>query len=123
MKKFNRGLRLAQLEAQYREQESAGQLRLRKMKVTLKTINGQIWVRIRVRKANELQEEKRTEKQSSPQIVEQNNTIQERPWANLFATNKLATKGMNLSYIALVVIEGVKIVEILPEDTKEEDEI
>lgn len=82
------------------------------MKVTLKTINGQIWMRIRVRKENELQEEKRTEKQSSPQIVEQNNTIQERPWANLFATNKLATKGMNLSYIAPIVIEGVYYLKI-----------
>lgn len=37
-------------------------------------------------------------------------------------TNKLATKGMNLSYIAPVVVEGEKIVKILPEDIKEEDE-
>ncbi|KAH0674851.1 hypothetical protein KY284_025938 [Solanum tuberosum] len=38
------------------------------------------------------------------------------PWTNLFATNRLATKGMNLNYILPAIIEGEKVVEILEED-------
>ncbi|KAK4729837.1 hypothetical protein R3W88_022825 [Solanum pinnatisectum] len=34
------------------------------------------------------------------------------PWANLFATNRLETKGMNLNYISRVIIDGEKVVEI-----------
>lgn len=48
--------------------------------------------------------------------------MQKKSWANLFATNKLAVKGMNLSYIAHVIVKGEKIIEILSEDTEEEDE-
>ncbi|KAG5607161.1 hypothetical protein H5410_028653 [Solanum commersonii] len=39
-----------------------------------------------------------------------------KPWANLFATNRLAGRGMNLSYIPPVIVEGEKVVTILPED-------
>lgn len=48
----------------------------------------------------------------------ENETTQERPWANLFFMNKMAMNGMNLSYIAPVVVEGEKIIEILSEDTE-----
>ncbi|KAH0644805.1 hypothetical protein KY284_032689 [Solanum tuberosum] len=43
-------------------------------------------------------------------------------WANLFATNRLATRGMNLNYIPLVIVDGEKVVEILPEDVAQDDE-
>lgn len=60
-------------------------------------------------------------RQPSPEKEEQTEAAQKKPWTNLFATNKMATKDMNLSYIALVVIIGETIVEILPKDTEEED--
>lgn len=59
--------------------------------------------------------------QENPNKVGKKEAEQVRPWANLFATNKLAVKGMNLSYIAPVIVEDEKI-EILPEDTKKEEE-
>ncbi|KAG5584804.1 hypothetical protein H5410_045238 [Solanum commersonii] len=46
----------------------------------------------------------------------------QKPWANLFATNRMAAKGMNLTYIPPVIIEGEKIVEILAEDVAKDDE-
>ncbi|KAK6786258.1 hypothetical protein RDI58_014783 [Solanum bulbocastanum] len=39
-----------------------------------------------------------------------------KSWANLFATNRLATRGMNLNYIPPVIVDGKKVMEILPED-------
>lgn len=36
----------------------------------------------------------------------------EKPWANLFATNRLVTWGMDITYIAPSTIEGEKVVEI-----------
>ncbi|KAH0644840.1 hypothetical protein KY284_032724 [Solanum tuberosum] len=42
-------------------------------------------------------------------------------WANLFATNRLAARGMNLNYIAPIIVEGEKVVEILPEDVAKDD--
>ncbi|KAG5599914.1 hypothetical protein H5410_031284 [Solanum commersonii] len=45
-----------------------------------------------------------------------------KPWADLFATNRLATRGMNLNYIPPVIVDGEKVVEILPEDVAQDDE-
>ncbi|KAK4718353.1 hypothetical protein R3W88_016691 [Solanum pinnatisectum] len=45
----------------------------------------------------------------------------EKPWANLFFTNRLAGRGMNLNYIAPIIVEGEKVVEIMPEDVAEDD--
>lgn len=45
----------------------------------------------------------------------------EKSWANLFATNRLATRGMDLIYIAPIIVEGEKVVEIRTEDIVEED--
>ncbi|KAH0658778.1 hypothetical protein KY289_027526 [Solanum tuberosum] len=45
----------------------------------------------------------------------------EKPWANLFSTNRLATRGSNLNYIASIIVEGGKVVEIMPEDVAEDD--
>ncbi|KAH0659286.1 hypothetical protein KY290_028847 [Solanum tuberosum] len=45
----------------------------------------------------------------------------EKPWVNLFSTNRLAERGMNLNYIALIIVEGEKVVEILLEDVAKED--
>ncbi|KAH0685684.1 hypothetical protein KY290_017201 [Solanum tuberosum] len=47
--------------------------------------------------------------------------IPEKPWANLFSTNRLAARGMNLNYIAPIIVEGEKVVEIMPEDVAEDD--
>ncbi|KAG5632243.1 hypothetical protein H5410_003960 [Solanum commersonii] len=44
------------------------------------------------------------------------------PWTNLFATNRLATKGMNLNYISPVIIDGEKVVKILEEDVARDNE-
>lgn len=41
-------------------------------------------------------------------------------WTNLFETNKLAARGMNLTYIPIIV-EGEKVVQILLEDVKEDE--
>ncbi|KAK4721594.1 hypothetical protein R3W88_011827 [Solanum pinnatisectum] len=48
-----------------------------------------------------------------------NNTTPEKPWANLFTTNRMVAIGMNLTYIALIIVEGEKVVEILAEDIVE----
>lgn len=45
----------------------------------------------------------------------------EEPWRNLFATNRMAARDMNLTYIAPIIVEGDKVVEILPEDTTKDD--
>ncbi|XP_049414593.1 uncharacterized protein LOC125877301 [Solanum stenotomum] len=45
-----------------------------------------------------------------------------KPWTDLFATNRLATRGMNLNYIPPVIVDGQKVVEILPEDVVQDDE-
>lgn len=45
----------------------------------------------------------------------------EKSWENLFASKRLAAKGMNLSYIAPIVFIGEKVVKILPEDIADED--
>ncbi|KAH0652021.1 hypothetical protein KY290_032498 [Solanum tuberosum] len=45
----------------------------------------------------------------------------EKPWANLFATNRMAARGMHLTYIAPIIVDGEKIVEILAEDVAEDD--
>ncbi|KAH0660431.1 hypothetical protein KY290_027262 [Solanum tuberosum] len=45
----------------------------------------------------------------------------EKPWANLFSTNRLAARCMNLNYIALIIVEGEKVVEIMPENVAEDD--
>ncbi|KAH0666116.1 hypothetical protein KY285_027322 [Solanum tuberosum] len=45
----------------------------------------------------------------------------EKPWASLFSTNRLATRGMNLNYIAPIIVEGELVVEIMPEDVAEDD--
>ncbi|KAH0724703.1 hypothetical protein KY284_000568 [Solanum tuberosum] len=45
-----------------------------------------------------------------------------KPWANLFATNRLAGRGMNLSYIPPMIVEGEKVVTILPKDVAKDDE-
>lgn len=44
-----------------------------------------------------------------------------KPWVNLFASNNLAAKGMNLNYIPPLVIEGEKVFEILVEDVAHEE--
>ncbi|KAK4737472.1 hypothetical protein R3W88_001169 [Solanum pinnatisectum] len=44
------------------------------------------------------------------------------PWANLFATNRLATKRMNLNYISTIIIDGEKVVKILEEDVARDNE-
>lgn len=44
------------------------------------------------------------------------------PWANLFATNQLATKGMNLNSISPVIIDRQKVMKILEEDVKIDNE-
>lgn len=45
----------------------------------------------------------------------------EKPWINLFSTNKLATRGMDLTFIPPTVIDGVKVVEISTEDIAKEE--
>ncbi|KAK4716797.1 hypothetical protein R3W88_015135 [Solanum pinnatisectum] len=40
----------------------------------------------------------------------------------MFATTRLAGMGMNLSYIPPVIVEGEKVVTILPEDVVKDDE-
>lgn len=40
-------------------------------------------------------------------------------WANVVAGNKLAAKGMNLEYIAPIIQEGKKIVQLEQEDINE----
>ncbi|KAH0682845.1 hypothetical protein KY289_020597 [Solanum tuberosum] len=54
--------------------------------------------------------------------LEMNGEAVQKPWTNLFATKRLATRGMNLNYIPLVIVDGEKIVEILPEDVTQDDE-
>ncbi|KAK6780222.1 hypothetical protein RDI58_022406 [Solanum bulbocastanum] len=59
----------------------------------------------------------------SPQRkIELNGVAAAKPWANLFSTNRLATKGMNLKYTSPVIIDREKIVEILEEDVARDDE-
>ncbi|KAG5580205.1 hypothetical protein H5410_050832 [Solanum commersonii] len=43
-------------------------------------------------------------------------------WVDLFATNRLATRAMNLKYLPPVIVDGEKVVEILPEDVAQDDE-
>ncbi|KAG5615152.1 hypothetical protein H5410_014976 [Solanum commersonii] len=45
----------------------------------------------------------------------------EKPWANQFATDRMAARGMNLTYIAPIIVDGEKVVEILAEDVAEDD--
>ncbi|KAG5581215.1 hypothetical protein H5410_051842 [Solanum commersonii] len=45
----------------------------------------------------------------------------EKPWTNLFATNRMAARGINLTYIAPIIVDGEKVVEILAEDLAEDD--
>ncbi|KAH0730226.1 hypothetical protein KY285_001164 [Solanum tuberosum] len=54
--------------------------------------------------------------------LELNEVTTMTPWANLFATNRLATKGMNLNYISPVIIDGEKVVKILEEDVARDNE-
>ncbi|KAM3266800.1 hypothetical protein P3L10_003795 [Capsicum annuum] len=46
----------------------------------------------------------------------------EKPWKNLFSTNRLATKDMNLSFIPPTVIDGEKVVEVTTDDVAYENE-
>ncbi|KAK4718005.1 hypothetical protein R3W88_016343 [Solanum pinnatisectum] len=43
-------------------------------------------------------------------------------WANLFATNRLTTKVMNLNYIPPIIIDEEKVVEIFEEDVAIDNE-
>ncbi|KAF3669981.1 hypothetical protein FXO37_08752 [Capsicum annuum] len=45
----------------------------------------------------------------------------EKPWKNLFATNRLATKGMDLSFIPPTVIDGETVVEVTADDVAYEN--
>ncbi|KAG5567933.1 hypothetical protein H5410_065051 [Solanum commersonii] len=45
----------------------------------------------------------------------------EKPWTNLFATNRMAARGINLTCIAPIIIDGEKVVEILAEDLAKDD--
>ncbi|KAH0714810.1 hypothetical protein KY284_007715 [Solanum tuberosum] len=54
--------------------------------------------------------------------LELNGEDGKKPWTNLFATNRLVTRGMNLKYIPPVIVDGEKVVEILPEDVAQDDE-
>uniref|UniRef100_K4CDK9 Uncharacterized protein n=1 Tax=Solanum lycopersicum TaxID=4081 RepID=K4CDK9_SOLLC len=45
----------------------------------------------------------------------------EKPWVNLFATNRMAARGMNLTYIPPIIVEGEKLVEILAEDIAQDE--
>ena len=35
----------------------------------------------------------------------------EKPWVNLFSTNRLAGRGINLNYIAPIIVEGENVLE------------
>ncbi|KAK4713550.1 hypothetical protein R3W88_019457 [Solanum pinnatisectum] len=59
---------------------------------------------------------------STQRKLELNGVAAATPWANLFSTNRLATKGMNLKYTSPVIIDGEKIVEILEEDVARDNE-
>ncbi|KAG5572052.1 hypothetical protein H5410_061818 [Solanum commersonii] len=43
-------------------------------------------------------------------------------WKNVFTTNRLETRGMNLNYITPVIVDEEKVVEIFPEDVAQDNE-
>ncbi|KAK4726490.1 hypothetical protein R3W88_031407 [Solanum pinnatisectum] len=45
----------------------------------------------------------------------------EKSWANLFAKNRMAARGMTLTYIPRIIVEGEKVVEILAEDIAQDE--
>lgn len=46
----------------------------------------------------------------------------EKNWANIFSSNRLAAKGMSLKYVAPMIKEGEKIVQLRKEDVEKETE-
>lgn len=44
-----------------------------------------------------------------------------KPWTNLFANNRLAAKGMSLTFTPPAIIDGEKVVKILVVDVAEDE--